>query len=124
MNGESARALRDNVARLMAASGDSQAAVAARGLISQRSVGNVLTYGKTHETEPTLRTVDGLAKAFDLPTWLLFVPDCPIDLLSSNTLAKLINLFAAAPEDGRDMIFRVAESEVRYAVSDSKAKVG
>lgn len=109
-------ALADNVTRLMAARGDSQQGVAKRGDISQRAVGYVLTYGKTHDQQPTLRTVDGLAKAFDVPAWMLFIPNMPLDLLQSQRVAKLVENYRDAPEEGRANVDRIAESEVRYAV--------
>lgn len=108
--------LANNVAKLMQDRGDTQASVAERGGISQRAVGYLLTYGKTHEQQPTLRTVDGLSRAFDIPVWMLFIPDLPLDLLKSKRVATLVENYRDAPEDGRANINRVAESEVRYAV--------
>ncbi|MGH8028140.1 MAG: helix-turn-helix domain-containing protein, partial [Pseudoxanthomonas sp.] len=73
----------ENVVRLMADRGDTQNQVAGRGGLSQRTVGGVVTYGKTHNTSPTLRTVDGLAKAFGVQSWMLFIPSLPLELLKT-----------------------------------------
>lgn len=104
-----------NVERLMQESGDSQASAAARGGLSQRSVGNVLTYGKTHHTAPTLRTVEGLAKAFSVPAWMLFIPGLPADMVGDTSAVQLLKAFAQVPADARANILRIADGEVRYA---------
>ncbi len=107
--------LADNVRRLMEASGDSQVKVAKRGGLSQRNVGNVVTYGTTHSTSPTVRTVDGLARAFGVSPWMLFVPGLPLDLLNSGRLDLLIANYVACTDPGRTSIERTADSELRYA---------
>ena len=107
-------ALVKNVARLMAERGDTQTTVAARGGISQRAVGYIATYGKTHHTSPTLRTVEGLAKAFDVPAWMLLIPDMPLDLLAGHRLPDLIENYCEASSVGRDTVDRVAAAEARY----------
>lgn len=102
----------------MEASGDSQGKVAKRGGLSQRNVGNVVTYGTSHATSPTVRTVDGLAKAFGIAPWLLFVPGIPLELLQSTQLQELIEKYIATAELGRRNIDRVADLEVRYASTE------
>lgn len=114
--------LADNLRRLMEASGDSQVKVAKRGGLSQRNVGNVVTYGTTHSTSPTVRTVDGLAKAFGLSPWMLFVPDLPLDLLETSRLDTLISNYIACADAGRSNIERTADSEVRYAAISSQGQ--
>lgn len=96
--------------------GDSQKSLAARAGLSQRAVGDLLTYGKTHYKSPTIRTSDAIADAFGLPLWVLLVPELDLDLLKSPELASLITHYRDAHWDGRANIVRVAESEVRYAV--------
>lgn len=114
-------ALADNVKRLMADRGDSQAALAARAKISQRVVGDLLTYGKGHFKNPTMRTVGAIADAFDVPAWMLLLPGLPLELMKSRRVGKLIENYIDAPEEGRANINRIAESEVRYAVAIDKA---
>lgn len=96
--------------------GDSQKSLASRAGLSQRAVGDLLTYGKTHYKSPTLRTADAIADAFNLPLWVLLVPELDLDLMKSPALANLITNFRDAHWDGRLNITRIAESEVRYAV--------
>jgi transcriptional regulator with XRE-family HTH domain len=116
--------LADNVMRLMADRGDTQTSVAERGGISQRAVGYVVTFGKTHQQQPTLRTVDGLARAFEIPAWMLFIPDLPLDLLKSQRVAKLVENYRDAPEEGRESVDRIAESEVRYGYAGKLITTG
>lgn len=104
----------ENVSALMAERGDTQLSVAERGGISQRAVGYVLTFGKSHETSPTLRTIEGLGKAFSVHPWLLLVPGLDATLLQSPALPSLIANYAASADLGRDTISRIAETEARY----------
>lgn len=115
VDADSTLTLARNVKRLMAERGDTQTSVAKRGKISQRAVGYLVTYGATHSTAPTLRTVDGVARAFDVPAWMLFIPDLPIELLRGQDLEHLVGSYQAASPAGRSTINRIAESEVRYA---------
>ncbi|PJL25917.1 hypothetical protein B9Y64_15445 [Stenotrophomonas maltophilia] len=115
MANDSSRTLADNVRRLMEAAGDTQAKVAKRAGLAQRSVGNVVTYGTTHETSPTLRTVDGIADAYGVPVWMLLLDQVPLEVLQSPELARLIDNYIKAPASARANIDRVADAEVRYA---------
>jgi len=112
---DSSRTLADNVRRLMEAAADTQAKVAKRAGLAQRSVGNVVTYGTTHETSPTLRTVDGIADAYGVPVWMLLLDQVPLEVLQSPELARLIDNYIKAPASARANIDRVADAEVRYA---------
>lgn len=104
----------------MDARGDSQAKLAKRAGVSQRAVGDLLTYGQSHEKAPTIRTVSALASAYGVAEWLLMLPDMPVELLSNHRVSTLIQNFAEAPESGRENIARIAESEVRYALTTGK----
>lgn len=119
--------LAENVRRLMKARGDSQNTLAERAGVSQRAVGDLLTYGKGHFKNPTLKTLAGLAKAYDTPAWLLLLTDLTPDLLADADLPTVIQDYQAAPADGRRAILRVAEAEVRYAAAagtDAARRVG
>lgn len=109
------KTLAENVRRLVDASGDSQAVIAKRGGISQRNVGNVYNYGLTHDTSPTLRTVAGLAKAFEVPVWMLFLPDMPLEGALGRQLATLVETFGQLPAEPRQNVLRVADAERRFA---------
>ena len=106
----------------MADRGDSQANLAARAGISQRAVGDILTYGTSHFKNPTMKVISAVAKAFEMPPWLLMLPGLPLELAKSQRLARLVENYRDAPEEGRATVDRIAESEVRYAVGVTKAK--
>lgn len=116
-------ALADNVRRLMADRGDSQANLAARAKVSQRVVGDLLTYGKSHFKNATMRTVGAIAAAFDVPAWMLLLPGLPLELLKSQRVEKLLENYIDAPDEGRANINRIAESEVRYAHTIEKQPI-
>lgn len=123
MSSDSNLVLAENLRRLMDASGDSQVKVAKRGGLSQRNVGNVATYGTTHTTSPTVRTVDGLAKAFGVAPWMLFVPNLPLELFQSTRMATLIQNYVVCSDAGRSNIERTADAEVRYAAVSEQQKL-
>lgn len=72
MNFDAASVLSVNLAALMSAHEGlgTQAAVAKRSGMDQRTVGRILN----REHSPTLRQIDGLAAAFGLLPWQLLVP--------------------------------------------------
>ncbi len=114
MQSDSNQILADNLRRLMDAGGDSQMEVAKRGGLAQRSVSNVLTYGVKHDTSPTVRTVDGLARAFKLHTWLLFLPHLSVELAKSGELEDLLTAYLHSSDEGRRNIKRIADGEARF----------
>lgn len=113
-------ALADNIRRLMADRQESQKTVATRASLSQRAVGDLLTYGKVHFKSPTVRTVDALSRAFEVPSWKLMIPDMSLDLLTSSRMDELIANYRDASIEGRNAIERVADGEVRYAAAARK----
>lgn len=121
MEKEVVQALADNVRRLMADRKEAQAALAARAGLSQRVVGDLLTYGRTHFKSPTLRTVTAISEAYGVPTWMVLLPGLPIELLKAQAIKSLLTNYIAAPADGRVNIDRVAEAEVRYARAGTEA---
>lgn len=114
--------LAENVRRLMKPRGDSQQTVADRAGVSQRAVGDLLTYGEGHFKNPTLKTLAGLGRAFDLPPWLLLIPGVPVEMIGDPGLPLLIRDYSSLPAAARQNILRVAEGEVRYAVAEGQGK--
>lgn len=110
--------LADNVRRLMEHEGLSQGALAKRAGISQRAVGYLVNYKDVQDRHPTTPTIEAVAKAFRTEAWMLMIPHLPVDVLSSKRFAKLIENYLDAPEEGRNQVERIAESEVRYAVAE------
>lgn len=108
--------LADNVRRLSEHLGLSQTALARKSGLSQRAVGDLLTYGRTSNKSPTLKTIEKLASAFGVTAWQLQIPGLPVELLQNHRVGNLIENFRDASAAGRENIHRIAESEMHYHV--------
>lgn len=113
-------ALVENVAKLMSARGLTSHAQLAKHAkfngypdFSPRTVGNLLTYGKTHETSPTVRKLQGVAEALQVPLWTLFVPGLKEGADAGHELHQLMEAFLQASAEGRTTILRIAQNEAR-----------
>jgi len=85
-----------NVRALMKRRGWGQEKLGEKAGISQTHVGNILR----KQVQPTTAMIDGLARAFGLPSWVLFVPNLPVELLDSNELPALLTTWLAARRPG------------------------
>ncbi|WP_243350847.1 hypothetical protein [Stenotrophomonas acidaminiphila] len=103
-----------NVRRLMAAHSDSQASLAARAKVSQRAIGDLMTYGRSHFKNPTLKTIEGVAIAYNLPVWTLMLPNASVELLESGMLPALVEGYAELGAVGRDAMHSTLSREQRY----------
>lgn len=116
IDSDAIKGLADNVRRLMEIDGLSQQKLAKRAGLAQRTVSDLLSYGRTSSKSPTLSTIEKIAASFDVPTWLIQVPHLPDDLLRSHRLSRLVENYVEAPERGRENVDRIAESEMHYHV--------
>ena len=82
----------------------SEAAVARRAGVSQRTVNNMLRQA----TSPSLDNVEMVAQSFGLNLWHLIMPDLPTDLIGSKSLAKLYHSFCRADPELRTLIMGLA----------------
>lgn len=99
-----------NLALLMRRAGVNQVELAKKSGVSQRQISNILR----RETGCSIEHADALARAFGLQGWHLIMPTLTADI-ASGAIALLIERYAAASEDGRRAIDRVAELESRYS---------
>lgn len=83
--------LAKNTRALMERRGWGQVELGKRAGISQTHVGNVLR----KQVEPTTTIIEGLAKAFNLPGYVLLMPNLPIELLDSNEIPALLQTWLA-----------------------------
>ena len=83
----------DNVRRLMQARGDSQAALAQRAGVSQRAIGDLMTYGRGHFKNPTMRTVDAIAGAYSIAPWALLLQNLPAESSVLESASDLLDTF-------------------------------
>ncbi|NUS37627.1 MAG: helix-turn-helix domain-containing protein [Lysobacter sp.] len=108
--------LASTVRLLMAERKDTQVSLSQRAGVSQRAISDLMNYEALRKS-PTMRTVEAIGRAFDLPPWVLMAPDLPVELLRGSRLTRLVENYCRLPEEGRQSVERVAESEARYAAS-------
>ena len=119
MQREIALALASNLQRLMDHRGLSQAKLGRESGVGQRTISTLVDPDKVGVSNPRATTLEQLARYFGVPSWQLLIPDLPLELLASTRFTKLIENYRDAPEDGRAMVERIAESEVKYAVAET-----
>lgn len=119
---EMALALASNLHRLMDHHKLSQAELARKSGVGQRTLSTLLDTANILEINPRSTTIEQLATFFQIPSWQLLIPDLPLELLMSQRLSRLVENYRDAPEEGRANIHRIAESEVRYAHTVAKPR--
>lgn len=111
---DAAQVLADNLRSLMSQHADmkTQAKVAKRASMDQRTVGRILN----KEHSPTLKQIDGLASAFGLLPWQLLVPN--LDATNPPTV-----FLTQAERDLYKRLAIAAEGIAKYApITDPKPK--
>lgn len=106
-----------NLQRLMDHHGLSQNELAKRSGVGQRTLSTLLDQKRPLEMNPRSTTIQQLAEYFDVPSWILLIPDLPLDLLTDKRLAQLVERYRDSGNQGRESIDRVAEMEARYSSS-------
>lgn len=81
--------------------------------IPQRTISNVLTPGSVGSL--TSKTIEKLAKYFNLEPYHLLIPDLPIEELLNKRIEKIIECYSQSSPEGRENIKRIAENEMRYS---------
>lgn len=119
---EIALGLAHNLNRLMEHFEMSQQDVSRKTGVAQRTISTLTNLENPSAINPRAETLERLAKCFGVPAWQLLVPELPLDLLLSRKLTKLVENYRDAPEEGRASVDRIAESEVRYAVTLEQTK--
>ena len=83
--------LATNVRALMKRRGWNQEQLGKKAGISQTHVGNILR----RQVSPTGTMISGLAKAFNMPEWVLLAP-APVEVLDSPELPRLLETYLEA----------------------------
>jgi len=111
-----ADALAENVRHLMVHHGLTQLTLAKRAGVGQATLSGLLSDEPgAPKRNPRADTVDKLADYFDIPAWVLCLPDVPLDMLLGGEVQIIMDNLVAATPAGRDTIRRLAEAEGRYA---------
>ena len=102
-----------NVKRLREARDWSQVKLSKKSAIAQTAVSSVeQESGKA----PTLKTLEAIADAFEIPCWMLSVGELPqTDKESLKAMCGVIESYLSLPQDGKRQLERVAEREIQYA---------
>lgn len=109
-------AVAGNVRRLMAHHGLTQLALAKKVGVGQATLSGLLSEEPgAPKRNPRADTVDRLADYFDVPGWLLGIPEVPLDLLLGGEVQSVLTTLVNATPDGRETIVRVCAAETRYA---------
>jgi len=107
--------LRNNIEELMTAAGiTSQAELARRADIDQKTVSNILS--KAREADVSSRTVAKLADFFQVSFFKLYTPALDAETLQDKRIEHVLGGYAVATEQGRQTILRVTETEFFYAI--------
>lgn len=97
---------------------ESQAKLAKRAGVSQRAISNL----ERGEQSPTIETVERAAAALKVPAWALMIKFDDVQTLRDVGLPQVVAAYARTPKDGRDQIKRIADAELRYAVTRDPKK--
>lgn len=108
-------ALAENLYRLMSERGMTQAELAKRAGVGQRTISTLLDASRPEAINPRLSTLVQIAGYFGIPYWQLMIPNLPIELLQSPALGRVLCAYRDASPEGRDNMNRVADAEARYA---------
>lgn len=102
--------LAKNLKALLAKTGLSGPEVAKRAGVDRKTLNNQLNgrYDPRHEQ------VDAVAKVFGLEGWQLIHPAFDPERANNQMIEHLLELYAAADEQGRESIMRVAEMAATY----------
>lgn len=88
----------------------SQAELAKKSSVSQKSISNMIRGEQT----PTLETLEKISAAFGVDGWQLVVPELPLELIGSPAASLLLKHFTQSSKSGRDLICRLAEREATH----------
>lgn len=103
-----------NVASLMAKSNMTQAALAQKSGVSQRTISNILNPESDPNYSPTLNNIEKISNALGVSPWQMLIGAVAVDIIASKDIDKLIHSFTSVSDEGREAILSVSKREVRY----------
>ena len=110
MHRSAQQTLSENLRYLLKRNGWSEAELARRSGVSQKTVNNAVNMTKSTKIE----TAEALAKPFGLESWHLTLPDLPSDIESGGMMTSLIKSYLMSSDDSRLHIVAIAEREAKY----------
>lgn len=100
-----ARVIARNINMLLERSGLEAQQVAIRARIGIRTMAH-LKVG----SNPTIDTVDAVARVFGLPGWMLLNPNLSADIDNQEWLDRIRAVFGTAPQEGVDLVKRAVDA--------------
>lgn len=103
-----------NVEAWLAERGESRDEFVERARVARRTFYRLMEKGTEGEaTSPRLSLLEAIARAFRVEVWVLLLPQ-QMPLKVARQFSKLPDPWAAAGDEGREMIVRTATAEARY----------
>ena len=99
-----------NLNFLMDKYGYSEKEMERRSKVSAKTINNMRNAKHT----ATIENTEKVASVFGLSGWQLIVPGMPESLIDSKGLSNTVSNYAAADDEGRAAIERMAEREATY----------
>lgn len=113
MMNEDAKNFARNLKILMDHHQDSQHSLARRCFdVGQKTISNMLNPGDDYS--PNLGKMAQVAKAYNLKTWHLLLPDLSLDLLANSAIEKCVDHYIHADPETREAWQGVAEATAKY----------
>lgn len=98
----------------MAKNSMSQAALAQKSGVSQRTISNILNPESDPNYSPTLNNIEKISNALGVSPWQMLIGAVPVDVIASKDIDKLVHSFTSVSSEGREAILSVSQREVRY----------
>jgi transcriptional regulator with XRE-family HTH domain len=109
---EEAKNFARNLRILMGHHQDTQTSLAKRSGVSQKTISNMLNPGD--ESSPNLANIADIAKAYNLQTWHVLLPDVPKEILINSSIEKFVANYTHADPKTREAWASVAEATAKY----------
>jgi transcriptional regulator with XRE-family HTH domain len=101
-----------NLKILMEHHQDTQSSLHKRSRVSQKTISNMLNPGD--DSSPNLANIEKIAKAYNLKTWHLLLPNPPQEILINSSIEKFVENYTHADKKTREAWASVAEATAKY----------
>lgn len=102
----------ENIIRLKKQRGWSNRTLAHKAGLSDRMIGKILN----SESEPTTASIDKIAGALGVESWMLMVPGLYLNVISGNNFKRIWYAYTSANNEGRELL----EAQADYLVKNIK----
>lgn len=103
----------NNLRKLMTHHQLTQAALAKKTEVSQKTISNMLNLNS--EGNVTVISLERIAQYFGIQAYQLMIPDLPIEKSTIQDIERIIDCYTHSSHTSQENIKRVAELEARYS---------